>query len=227
MILLEELSFRYPGGPFRLEVPKLHIEPGERTAIIGPSGSGKTTLLRLISGLVTPDLGRAVTNGVEVGALSDTERRAFRLGNVGLVFQEFELLEYLSVLDNVLLPFRLDGSLPGREAARERASALARSVGLEDKLDRRPASLSQGERQRVAVCRALVTRPPIVLADEPTGNLDPRTGMRVLDELIEFATADGATLVFVTHDHGLLGRFERVVDIGDFATAGQSAGVAT
>ncbi len=217
MIRLAELTFRYPGTPFQLDVPDLRIGRGERAAIIGPSGSGKTTLLRLISGIVTPKAGRVVTNGVSVGDLSDAERRAFRLRNVGLVFQEFELLEYLSVLDNVLLPFRLDGTLPGRAKARERAIELAQRVGLERELNRRPASLSQGERQRVAVCRALITRPPIVLADEPTGNLDPRTGGRVLDELIEFAAADGATLMVVTHDHGLLGRFERVIDLAEFA----------
>lgn len=217
MIRLAELTFRYPRTPFQLNVPDLRIGRGERAAIIGPSGSGKTTLLRLISGIVTPKAGRVVTNGVSVGDLSDAERRAFRLRNVGLVFQEFELLEYLSVLDNVLLPFRLDGTLPGRAKARERAIELAQRVGLERELNRRPASLSQGERQRVAVCRALVTRPPIVLADEPTGNLDPRTGSLVLDELIEFAAADGATLMVVTHDHGLLERFERVIDLAEFA----------
>ncbi len=216
MIRLADLTFSYPGTPFRLDVPELHIQQGAQVAIIGPSGSGKTTLLRLVSGIVTPDTGRVLTNGVAVGELSDAERRAFRLRNVGLVFQEFELLEYLSVLDNVLLPFRLDGSLPGHAEARERAIELACRVGLEAELNRRPADLSHGERQRVAVCRALVTRPPIVLADEPTGNLDPRTGGLVLDELIEFAAADGATLMVVTHDHGLLERFERVIDLAEF-----------
>jgi len=223
MIRFEDLAFRYPGGPFRLDVPELSVEKGDRLAIIGPSGSGKTTLLRLISGIVTPSAGKVVTNQVEVSALGDAERRRFRLRTVGLVFQEFELLDYLSVLDNVLLPFRLDDSLAGRDGARDRAVELARKVGLEDKLGRRPATLSQGERQRVAVCRALVTRPPLVLADEPTGNLDPRTGGRVLDELIEFAAEDEATLVVVTHDHALLERFERVIDVADFATLPEPA----
>jgi len=223
MIRFEDLAFRYPGGPFRLDVPELSVEKGERLAIIGPSGSGKTTLLRLISGIVTPSAGKVVTNQVEVSALGDAERRRFRLHTVGLVFQEFELLDYLSVLDNVLLPFRLDDSLAGRDGARDRAVELARKVGLEDKLGRRPANLSQGERQRVAVCRALVTRPPLVLADEPTGNLDPRTGGRVLDELIAFAAEDEATLVVVTHDHALLERFERVIDVADFATLPEPA----
>jgi putative ABC transport system ATP-binding protein len=221
MIRLENLAFRYPGGPFRLDIPELSIGKGERTAIVGPSGSGKTTLLRLIAGIVVPDAGRVVTNGVEVDALADADRRRFRIRNIGLIFQEFELLEYLSVLDNVLLPFHLDHDIPGKTEAHERAAELARRTGLGDKLDRRPANLSQGERQRVAVCRALVTRPPLLLADEPTGNLDPRTGKRVLDELTEFAASDGATLVVVTHDHGLLDGFNRVVDMADHVHAEQ------
>lgn len=215
MIRLENLAFRYAGGPFRLDVSALSMEKGERTAIVGPSGSGKTTLLRLIAGIVVPDAGRVVTNGVEVDALSDAGRRRFRIRSIGLIFQEFELLEYLSVLDNILLPFHLNRDMPGRGTARERAAELAHRVGLGDKLDRRPANLSQGERQRVAVCRALVTQPPLLLADEPTGNLDPKTGARVLDELTECANAGGATLVVVTHDHGLLDRFDRVVDMAD------------
>jgi len=217
MIRLEDLAFRYPGGPFRLDVPELEVAQGERVAVVGPSGSGKTTLLRLIAGILRPSAGAAVTNGVEVSALSDAARRRFRIRNIGLVFQEFELLEYLSVLDNALLPFHLDRTLPAKNEARGRAAELARRVGLGDKLERRPANLSQGERQRVAVCRALVTRPRLVLADEPTGNLDPKTGGRVLDELIAFAEADGATLLVVTHDRGLLDRFERVVDVADYA----------
>jgi putative ABC transport system ATP-binding protein len=215
MIRLENLAFRYPGGPFRLDIPDLSMKKGERTAIVGPSGSGKTTLLRLIAGIVVPDVGRVVTNGVEIDALADAARRRFRIRSIGLIFQEFELLEYLSVLDNVLLPFHLDHEMPGKTGAHERAAELARRVGLGDKLERLPAHLSQGERQRVAVCRALVTRPPLLLADEPTGNLDPLTGKRVLDELTEFAASDGATLVVVTHDHGLLDGFDRVIDMAD------------
>jgi putative ABC transport system ATP-binding protein len=223
MIRLEQLRFRYPDGPFRLDVPELHVATGERVAVIGPSGSGKTTLLRLVSGIDTPDAGRVITNGVEIGELSDTARRRFRIATIGLVFQEFELLEYLSVLDNMLLPFHLDGTLEGREAAAQRIAGLAARVGLEDKLSRRPAKLSQGERQRVAVCRALVTRPPLLLADEPTGNLDPVTGHRVLDELIDFATGEEATLVVVTHDHALLERFDRVIDVAELSQAAEAA----
>jgi len=144
MIRLEDLAFRYPGGPLRLDVPELAVARAERVAVVGPSGSGKTALLRLVAGIVVPDAGHVLTNGVEVGALPDAERRRFRIRNVGLVFQEFELLEFLSVLDNVLLPYHLDRALPGQDAARERASELARHVGLADKLDRRPENLEIG-----------------------------------------------------------------------------------
>ena len=219
MIRIEGLEFRYPGGEFRLSVPALAVERGASVAIIGPSGCGKTTLLRLIAGILAPEAGRVVTNDVDLAPLRDTARRAFRLRTIGMVFQEFELLEYLSVLDNILLPFHVGRGLALDRAARERARRLAQRVELDDKLDRLPGHLSQGERQRVAVCRALVTRPVLLMADEPTGNLDPRNKGRVLDNLIEFAAEEGATLVVVTHDHALLGRFERVVDFQAFHVA--------
>jgi ABC-type lipoprotein export system ATPase subunit len=223
---LDGVRFAYADGPFRLDVPDLRVAAGERVAVIGPSGSGKTTLLHLVAGIVTPDAGRVVTGGVEVSALSEVARRRFRLAGVGLVFQAFELVEYLSVLDNLLLPFHLDRTLPGRQAAEPRARALAERVGLGDKLERPPARLSQGERQRVAVCRALVMEPPLLLADEPTGNLDPHTGRIVLDELVEVAAERDATLLVVTHDHGLLERFDRVVDM-DVMTSPSAGAEAT
>jgi putative ABC transport system ATP-binding protein len=141
-----------------------------------------------------------------------------------MVFQEFELLEYLNVLDNILLPFRINPSLELSGAIRERAERLASQLGLADKLARYSTKLSHGERQRVAVCRALVADPVLLLADEPTGNLDPSNTQRVLDILLEAADASGATLVTVTHDHELLERFERTVDFRDFHRAAQAGG---
>ena len=220
MIRLEQLAFAYADGPFRLEVPELRVAPGERVAVVGPSGSGKTTLLRLIAGIVTPDAGWAVVRDVEVSALPDAARRRFRRRHVGLVFQEFELLEYLSVLDNVLLPYRIHPVLRLDREVRERAESIAERVGIVDYLHHRPAALSHGERQRVAVCRALVTRPPLLLADEPTGNLDPTNKDRVLENLLECAAAEGATVLTVTHDHDLLPRFGRVVDCLRFHDSG-------
>jgi len=216
MIRLTDLEFHYREGEFALRIPELAVGRGERVAVIGPSGSGKTTLLHLIAGIATPADGRVETGGVEVTALDDAARRDFRIHRVGLVFQEFELLEYLSVLDNVLLPYRINPSLRLDAGVRQRATALAERVGIGDKLDRLATRLSHGEKQRAAVCRALVTEPELVLADEPTGNLDPGNKGRVLDILFDDADARGTTLLTVTHDRDLLDRFGRVIDFKSF-----------
>jgi ABC-type lipoprotein export system ATPase subunit len=219
MVRVAELQFRYGEGEFVLRVPELVVERGETAAVIGPSGTGKTTLLHLIAGIAVPQAGRVVTGGTQVAALDDASRRDFRVRHIGLVFQEFELLEHLDVLDNILLPYRINRTLHLEAAVRERAVRLARSVGIGDKLGRLANRLSQGERQRAAVCRALVTEPELLLADEPTGNLDPANKGRVLDILFDYATRQGATLVTVTHDHDLLGRFGRVIDFKQFHPA--------
>jgi ABC-type lipoprotein export system ATPase subunit len=214
-VRISDLHFRYGEGDFRLEVPDLAIESGSTVAFIGPSGCGKTTLLNLMAGIVTPTRGRIWTCGTELGPLSDAERRAFRISTIGLVFQEFELLEYLTVLDNVLLPYRVHSALRLTESVRKRARGLSDRVGMADKLYRYPRKLSHGERQRVAVCRSVLPEPAILLADEPTGNLDPSNKDRVLDILFDFIHEQGTTLVAVTHDHELLSRFERVIDFRD------------
>ena len=219
MIRIADLRFRYREGEFTLQVPDLEIGRDETVAVVGPSGSGKTTLLNLIAGIATPEAGQVTTNGVEVAALDDSRRREFRIANIGLVFQEFELLEYLSVLDNILLPYRITSALCLDRAVRERATKLAGQVGIADKLGRLVNRLSHGERQRVAVCRALLTRPSLLLADEPTGNLDPANRDLVLDFLFDYSRSAGATLVTVTHDHDLLGRFGRVIDMKCFLNA--------
>jgi putative ABC transport system ATP-binding protein len=219
MVDIDELQFQYGDSGFQLSVPALCVADGERVAFIGPSGSGKTTLLHLIAGIVPPAGGTIVTNRVDVTALGEPARRDFRVVNVGLVFQEFELLEYLSVLDNILLPYRINSALRLDGEVRARADDLADRVGIADKLGRFPSQLSQGERQRVAVCRAVVPGPPLLLADEPTGNLDPMNKIRVLDILLDVADATDATLITVTHDHDLLHRFGRVVDFKSFSEA--------
>ena len=223
MISITNLRFRYPEGEFALAIPELKVASGERVAIIGPSGSGKTTLLNLIAGIRTPQQGRVLTAQAEVSGLAETERRVFRLRNLGLVFQEFELLEYLTVRDNILLPYRINRALAASSETRARAEALAEQVGVADKLNRFVDQLSQGERQRVAICRALVTEPELILADEPTGNLDPANKDRVLDILFAYAGDNGTTLVAVTHDHDLLPRFERVIDFKEFYDLASSA----
>ena len=216
MISISDLRFRYSQGGFALYVPELEVESGERVAVIGPSGSGKTTLLNLIAGIRSPQSGSVITNQVDISGLADGARRDFRIRNIGLVFQEFELLEYLNVVDNILLAYRINGSLELNKEVRQRAVELAEMMGIGDKVSRNVRRLSQGEKQRVAVCRALLAEPPLLLADEPTGNLDPTNKDKVLDILIEYAESKGSTLVTVTHDHDLLSRFQRVIDFKQF-----------
>ncbi|MCZ6573037.1 MAG: ABC transporter ATP-binding protein [Planctomycetota bacterium] len=218
MIRIEDLDFSYGRDGFRLTVPKLEVAAGEKVAWIGPSGSGKTTLLNLTAGIVSPDHGRIVVSGEELSALGDARRRDFRVRRIGMVFQEFELLDYLDVLDNILLPYRINDSLTLGPEVIERARALAEGVEIGDKLHRDVQKLSRGEQQRVALCRAVLTGPDVILADEPTGNLDPSNKERVLDILFRYADEHEATLVMVTHDRDLLPRFERVLDFDELCT---------
>jgi len=208
-------------GGFRLALRTLAVAPGERVACIGPSGSGKTTLIELIAGIRLPDAGRVTVGGVEISALGDDARRAWRRERVGMVFQEFELLDYLTGVENVLLPRRLGGSVDAE--ARSRAAALLERCGVGHAARRLPARLSQGERQRVAVCRALIARPEVLLCDEGTGNLDPRTARETLDVLLGAAEDAGATVFFVTHDHGLLDSFDRVIDLAELRETAEGA----
>ncbi|MEL6205302.1 MAG: ABC transporter ATP-binding protein [Pseudomonadota bacterium] len=212
MIRLADVSFAYPGGAFRLAIPRLEIEDGARVAVKGPSGTGKTTLLNLIAGLATPDAGRITVGDTEISALPDAARRAFRAAEIGFVFQDFALMDYLSARENILYPFRIAAGLALTPDVRARADALATACGLGDKLARHPAALSRGEQQRVALARALVTEPRLILADEATGNLDPVNKTAILDLMFARAEAAGATLLAVTHDHELLPRFDRVID---------------
>jgi putative ABC transport system ATP-binding protein len=215
MIELGELAFRYPQSSFSLQLKHTRVESGEHVAIIGPSGCGKTTLLNLLAGIVLPDAGRLQVAGESVGELSDAQRRDFRIRTLGLVFQNFELLDYLSVRDNILLPLRFGRGLSVTAQLQQRVDVLAERLGIAEQLGRHPAQLSQGERQRVAVARAVLLQPPIILADEPTGNLDPANKFVVLDLLLDYAREHGATLLAVTHDHDLLDRFDRVLDFRD------------
>lgn len=212
-IEMEELAFHYGRHGFRLHVPSLRIDGGEKVAFIGASGSGKTTLMHLMAGIVRPSAGRLRVGGASLEKLGEQALRKFRIARVGLVFQEFELVEYLSVRDNILLSYYLHDDLHLTAEVRARADDLAASVGLGHALKRRPHALSQGERQRVALARALLTDPEFLFADEPTGNLDPATTKTIIDLLFEKVSQRQATLVMVTHDHSLLQRFDRVVDM--------------
>lgn len=191
------------------------IAAGERVAILGPSGSGKSTLLNLISGIDLPDSGRVRIAGIDVAGLGERERTLFRREHVGFVFQFFNLLPTLTVLENLLLPVELTGRVGGEE--RDRALGLLEAVGLAERADTFPDRLSGGEQQRIAIARALVHRPGLVLADEPTGNLDEDTGLQVAELLDELVAGQRSTLVVVTHSRGLASRMDRVlrVDHGD------------
>ena len=216
MIEIKNLSFRYNATSFRLNVPAFDLKDSERVAVVGPSGSGKTTLLNLIAGILSPETGRIAVSNTDVATLSEVDRRRFRASTIGFVFQDFALLDYLSARQNILYPYRITPALTLNAKVRERAEALAAACGIGDKLDRHPSALSQGEQQRVAICRALVTQPKLILSDEATGNLDPESKARILDLLFEQARQAGAAVLAVTHDHELLPRFDRVVDFAQF-----------
>lgn len=216
MIAIENLTFQYRDGDFHLHIPRLYIDAGAKAAIIGPSGSGKTTLIHLLAGIIPAASGQIRVDGAPLDQLGDAERRRFRITRIGFVFQDFALLDYLTILDNMLYPYRINRALDLTPQVREHAIHLAAMMGIEDKLKRHPHHLSQGEKQRAAICRALVTRPPLLLADEPTGNLDPTNKLHILQLLFQYIDDHGATLIAVTHDHGLLSGFDRVIDFQSF-----------
>jgi putative ABC transport system ATP-binding protein len=190
----------------------LTLSRGSHTAVMGPSGSGKSTLLNLVGALDTPTAGRVVVDGRTVSAASEAERAAVRGTDIGFVFQTFNLLGRLTAVENVALPLVFAGV--ERSRRRERARELLAEVGLADRTDHRPAELSGGQRQRVAIARALVAEPALVLADEPTGNVDTETGARVLD-LFDRLNDEGNTLLVVTHERHVAERADRVLHVRD------------
>lgn len=200
VIELNEVSRKYDGGPPALDDVSLRIAVGEAVAILGPSGSGKSTLLNLVAGLDRPSSGTVTVDGVRVDQLNEAGSARYRRARIGMVFQFFNLLDDLTVADNVMLPAQLAGMARG--AARHRASELLEALGIDQHARAYPGRLSGGERQRVAVARALMNRPALLLADEPTGALDTASGEDV-QRLLHDLHADGQTIVLVTHDQAL------------------------
>ncbi len=213
MIQLQNITKVYPMGNRELTVLRginLHVERGEMVAIMGPSGSGKTTILNLIGCLDTPTSGSYYLEGKEVNRLSSGELAKVRGQKIGFVFQTFNLLPRLSALGNVQLGLRFAGG-----ADPERAMQALAKVGLSDRANHRPNELSGGEQQRVAVARALAKSPPLILADEPTGNLDSRAGEEVISILSSLRAEQGGTLIMVTHDNNLAHHCQRIIHLKD------------
>lgn len=187
------------------------VKEGEFVAIVGASGSGKSTLLNLLGAMDSPTEGEIFVRGIPLAQMSQNEQTIFRRRNIGFIFQDFKLLPVLNVYDNMVLPLKLDG----RKIDREFAEMLLKSLGLQNKREQTPYTLSGGEQQRVAIARALITRPAVVLADEPTGNLDSRTGMEVIGLMKILAQKFYQTLVVVTHDEEVAQTADRIVHIED------------
>jgi len=225
ILALSGVKRSYPTGEGVLEVLKgvdLAVYPGEIVGLIGPSGSGKSSLLHAAGLLERPTEGRIIVDGRDCSNLSDAARTRIRLGSIGFVYQFHHLLAEFSALDNVALPQMIAGV--ARPAARARAAALLGELGLGSRLSHQPGQLSGGEQQRVAVARALANQPRIVLADEPTGNLDPANSGAVFQSLFDLARATGVALVIATHNMDLAGYMDRVYALRDGHLAQQRAG---
>jgi putative ABC transport system ATP-binding protein len=214
MIAIRHLSMRLTAGGRRVTIlddVTLSIPPKQMVAVMGPSGSGKSTLLGLIAGLDRPTEGTIVLDGIDITTLSESRMAKFRRMKIGYIFQSFHLIPTLTALENVLVPLEL----AGHAAAKDLAAELLYAVGLQDRMHHYPVQLSGGEQQRVAVARAFACRPPILLADEPTGNLDSQTGRHVMDLLLSLHRDYGTTLVLVTHDRAVASLMHRVIALRD------------
>ncbi|MFN4101490.1 MAG: ABC transporter ATP-binding protein [Pararhodobacter sp.] len=225
-LTLKDVAFAWPGrGGFSLHCPQFSMAPGESVLLLGASGSGKSTLLSLICGIITADTGNVSVGGTDLKILRAGARDRFRAEQIGVIFQQFNLLPYARVVDNILLPLRF---APERRARASNSAAeaarLCNALGLPDNVLARPAGrLSVGQQQRVAVARALIGRPPLIVADEPTSALDAATQDSFLQLLFDQTRAAGSSLLMVSHDARLGAHFDRVVRIGDIVTQQKAA----
>ncbi len=212
MIRLENIKFQYPQSDFKLEVESLIFAKASKSALIGPSGYGKTTMLNIIAGIILPEEGEVGVEGATINKLSDSARRNYRINNIGFVFQDFRLVPYLTVLDNIMLPFKINNSLKPDAGSLKKARELAAELKIEKLINKFPALLSHGERQRAAIARALINDPKVILADEPTGNLDPENKQRIKNILFAAIDKFKTTLITVTHDHEMLSGYDQIID---------------
>ena len=216
---LDGVEFAYPKRndlpSFPIAVPNLTVQVGEHWIIVGPSGSGKSTILNLISGELVPQSGLVQVLGRSVHELTLAERQSFRIANIGYVFQDFPLVPYLNVLQNIVFPYRVNPELKLTSDSFDRARSLLERLGLFNKEHRMPSELSQGERQRVAIARALIAKPRLILADEPTAGLDLERSHDVLDLLEGIAADEGAGLIVVSHEPQIVERFNHVLSLED------------
>ena len=218
VIELENVTKVYNNGKVRVEALRgvsLQILTGEFVAIVGASGSGKSTLMNILGCLDRPTGGRYWLDGQEVSGLSADERAMIRNRKIGFVFQSFNLLARTSALENVIMPLSYTASGLSMREARTRGRALLQRVGLGERVDHEPSQLSGGQQQRVAIARALVNRPPLLFADEPTGNLDSRTSKEILQMFQRLNAEEGITIVLVTHDAGVAGHAKRTIRVHD------------
>lgn len=217
MIEIEDLRFGYPGAPALLDVARFRVEPGEKVMLRGPSGSGKSTLLNLIAGILKPQAGRVRVCGKELAHKHESAARDFRVNNIGFIFQDFALLDYLNVEDNILLPYRINPSLKLSAEVRTRMKRWLDELGILAKAASHPPQLSFGERQRAAIARAMIAAPKLVLADEPTANLDKANALKTIELILTSAARDKAAAVVVSHDESLAPFFDRVVEMASLS----------
>ena len=215
MIKLKDLEMKYNDNGqeiLALKIKNLKLKDQKHIAFVGASGSGKTTLFNMISGMIVPTKGKVEVNDVELTSLKESERDLFRANHIGYIFQDFNLFNEFTVLQNVILPLSFAKAYSKKEME-EMAKKVLKEVGMEEKLNQKVKTLSGGEKQRVAIARSIINAPDIILADEPTGNLDFKNGQKIMELLTKLAKEKKATLIVITHNNSQLDMFDEVIDV--------------